>query len=306
MRLPGGPTVLVIGDVMTDIVVRPEGPVVHGADRRAEIRVLPGGSGANQAAWLARFGVRTVFAGRVGSADHAQQAQLLADCGVIPLLACDAALPTGTIVTLLAPDGERSFLTDRGANRNLCRADLPDSLLDDVTLVHVSGYALFDAGPRAAVLDLLAGTRRRNIAWTIDPASHSFLAEVGAAKFLGWTQGARICFANASEAAMLAGSSDPERQPESLTGVYELAVVKRGAEGVVAGHADGRRWFAAAPAVEVRDTSGAGDALLAGFLSRYVCGEPIDACLAAGVAAGSQAVMKLGARPSADHAAPAE
>ncbi len=44
------PRILVIGDVMTDVIVRPEGPVVRGSDRRASIIVQPGGSAANQAA----------------------------------------------------------------------------------------------------------------------------------------------------------------------------------------------------------------------------------------------------------------
>jgi sugar/nucleoside kinase (ribokinase family) len=44
------PSVLVIGDVMVDTLVKPDGPLMEGADRRATIRVLPGGSGANQAA----------------------------------------------------------------------------------------------------------------------------------------------------------------------------------------------------------------------------------------------------------------
>ncbi len=42
--------ILVIGDVMTDIVVCPEGPLARGSDRRATIRFEPGGSAANQAA----------------------------------------------------------------------------------------------------------------------------------------------------------------------------------------------------------------------------------------------------------------
>ncbi len=50
--------VLVVGDVMTDIIVLPEGPMVRGSDRRATIRSRPGGSGANQAVWLARFGAK--------------------------------------------------------------------------------------------------------------------------------------------------------------------------------------------------------------------------------------------------------
>jgi sugar/nucleoside kinase (ribokinase family) len=50
--------ILVIGDVMTDVIVRPEGPLARGSDQRASITVQPGGSAANQAAWLAAFVVR--------------------------------------------------------------------------------------------------------------------------------------------------------------------------------------------------------------------------------------------------------
>jgi sugar/nucleoside kinase (ribokinase family) len=292
------PKVLVVGDVMTDIVVRPEGPLALGSDRRATIRPLPGGAGANQAAWLAREGVSVVFAGRVGSADHQHQAQLLTDCGVDARLAVDDQLPTGTLVTLLSPDGERSFLTDRGANLRLRRADLPAALLDGVDLVHISGYSLFEPGPRAAVLDMLAEVRRRSVPFTVDPASYSFLQEVGCAQFRGWTRGARICFPNTDEAAVLASTRDLDTQLERLTRTYEIVVVKRGAEGAAAAVAGSpERWFVAAPAVDVADTSGAGDAFFGGFLAAHLRGEPIEACLRRGVAAGSHAVTTLGARP---------
>jgi sugar/nucleoside kinase (ribokinase family) len=103
------PCVLVIGDVMVDILVHPEGPVAVGADRRARIHASPGGSGANAAVWLAQQGVRTRLAGRVGRDDHALQTQLLAAAGVEPHLAADDLLPTGTLIALISPDGERSF-----------------------------------------------------------------------------------------------------------------------------------------------------------------------------------------------------
>ena len=34
--------ILVVGDVMTDIIVVPEGPIVKGSDRRATVRSRPG------------------------------------------------------------------------------------------------------------------------------------------------------------------------------------------------------------------------------------------------------------------------
>ena len=87
------PTVLVIGDVMTDLIVRPEGPVALGSDRRAEIRILPGGAGANQACWLAHEGVSVRFVARVGAGDRARQKLQLAGYGVDARLGADEAVP---------------------------------------------------------------------------------------------------------------------------------------------------------------------------------------------------------------------
>jgi sugar/nucleoside kinase (ribokinase family) len=282
---------------MTDIVVKPEGPLVRGADRRATIRTLPGGSGANQAVWLAAEGLRALFVGRVGQRDHAEQTRLLAGAGVEPTLGSDADFLTGRIVSILSPDGERSFFTDRGANDRLCREDLPDSLLDGIDLVHVSAYALFGAGPRAAVLGLLAEAGRRGVPFSVDPASSSFLEEAGPERFLDWTRGARLAFPNAAEAAVLTAEASVHRQIEALAHACGTAVIKRGAEGAVAGDRSGRRWSAAAPAAEAVDTSGAGDAFLAGFLGAWLHGEDMDTCLHRAVQLGSRAVTFLGARP---------
>lgn len=292
------PSVLVVGDVMVDIVVCTEGSVTPGADRRAMIRTRPGGSGANQAAALAAFGVRTRFAGRVGKSDHAEQTRLLQEAGVEALLGADAAMATGTLIALISPEGERSFLTDRGANARLCRADLPESLLDGVDLLHVSGYSMVDRGPRAAVLELLAAAERRSLPVTVDPGSHSFLEEIGPKNFLGWTRGASILFPNSAEAAVLAGTAERHAQLALLTGAYDLVVIKDGQEGATAARApQSDRWAVDAVRVPVVDTSGAGDAFLAGFLSRHLRGEGIGKCLEAGVQAGSEAVSTSAARP---------
>jgi sugar/nucleoside kinase (ribokinase family) len=288
--------VLVVGDVMVDVVVKPEGPIAVGADTRAAIRLLPGGSGANQACWLAREGVATTFVGRVGAADRPREKLLLAEHGVDARLAADASLPTGTLITLLS-DHDRSFLTDRAANLNLSADDLPATLLDGVDLLHVSGYSLFDPKPRAAVLALFAAAALRKIPASVDPASYSFLEEVGAENFMEWTRGARFLFPNEDEAASLTGSRDPQAQLDFLTRHHPIVAIKRGAAGAVAGDEEGGRWSAPAPPAEPVDTSGAGDAFLGGFLAAYLRGEGIEAALKRGVALGSDAVTTLGARP---------
>lgn len=219
--------VLVVGDVMRDVLVRPEGPPVRGADRRAEIRFAPGGSGANQAVWLAALGVPTVFAGRVGAEDHAGLAAELRAAGVSPHLAADPQAPTGALVVLIDPkDGERSFLTSRGANDRLCAADLPDALLESAALLHVSGYAMVAEGPRAAVSALIGRAVAQGIAVSVDPGSASFLAEIGAPRFLEAIEGATFLFPNRDEAEALAGASDPAA---CLAPRFPVLAIKNGA-----------------------------------------------------------------------------
>jgi sugar/nucleoside kinase (ribokinase family) len=292
--MTGPPRILVIGDVMTDIIVRPEGPVARGSDRRASITVQPGGSAANQAAWLASFGVNVAFVARVGAADLESETARFKAIGVTPHLVGDPDRETGRLIALIDPDGERSFLTDRGANEALEARDIPDALIEGAALVHLSGYSFFVPSPCAAVLDVMRRARDRPI--SIDPASAEFLREVGADKFLAWTQGAAILFPNEEEAAILAGSDNPETQCVRLAAHYPLVVVKRGAAGAEA--AEGaRRWRVNAPMVEALDTTGAGDAFVAAFLSQRLSGADIRPALERAAAAGAAASAIIGGRP---------
>jgi sugar/nucleoside kinase (ribokinase family) len=289
--------ILVVGDVMTDIIVMPEGPIVKGSDRRAKVRSRPGGSGANQAVWLAAMEAEVLFAARVGASERSMYENYFRGLGVVPVLTGDPDLPSGVLVTIVDPDGERSFLTDRGANLSLCAADLPESLLDGVGVIMVSGYSFFAPGPRAAVQELFARAKARAIAVAVDPASVGFLEEVGADAFIGWTEGADWLFANQSEAQALCGAADVETQMRLLGRHYRTVVIKCGALGASLGGRTGLSLSLPAPAVDMVDSTGAGDAFAAGFLAAHCRGEGLDAALAKGIAAGARAVQSIGGQP---------
>jgi sugar/nucleoside kinase (ribokinase family) len=74
-------------------------------------------------------------------------------------------------------------------------------------------------------------------------------------------------------------------------------VIKLGAAGAAAGDASGVKLRVPAPAVNVVDTTGAGDAFAAAFISAELAGADIEACLKRGVEAGSAAVTKIGGQP---------
>ena len=281
---------------MTDVIVRPEGPLARGSDRRASISVRPGGSAANQAAWLASFGADVDFVARVGAADIESETARFKAIGVMPHLVGDRTHETGRLIALIDPDGERSFLTDRGANEALEARDIPDALIEGAALIHLSGYSFFAPSPRAAVLDVMRRVGNKPI--SIDPASAEFLREIGADDFLAWTRGAAILFPNEEEAAILAGSDDPEIQCVWLAAHYPLAVVKRGAAGAEAAAGE-KRWRVNAPKIEAIDTTGAGDAFVAAFLAVRLSGADIQPALERAAAAGAAASASVGGRPKA-------
>ncbi len=292
-----GDRVLVVGDVMTDVIVKPEGPLVRGSDRRAAIQSRPGGSGANQAVWLGSMGTKVSFVARVGARDKGHLEAYFKGFHVDPHLVADPQKPSGVLVTIVDPDGERSFLTDRGANLALSPSDMPVWLLDETRLVLVSGYSLFAEGPRRAVQWLAEEARQRQIPIAIDAASVGFLREVGILTFLDWTKGFSTLFANSDEAEALSGTDDLNDQMIALGAHFERVILKRGARGAAVGNFRGARVEKPAPFVKVVDTTGAGDAFAAGFISAELAGGDEEAALLAGIAAGSNAVQQLGGQP---------
>jgi sugar/nucleoside kinase (ribokinase family) len=274
--VPPRPTrIVVCGDVINDVLVKPfDGLDWPGSDIPATISARPGGAGANQAAWMAHLGADVVFAGRTGARDVAYHRRELARAGVRAHLAADREAETGSIVIMLAPDGERTMFTDRGANLRLCRADVPSRLLRGAAVLHLTGYTFCEPSLLEVALWLLGEARARGIAVTIDPGSAAFLARLEPAAFLRWTEGAAVCFPNRDEAAVLTDQTEPLAMAARLTGYYGAVVVKLGAAGCVLAVPGEPPVPIAAHPVRATDTTGAGDAFCGAFMSRWLAAAP--------------------------------
>ena len=290
--------------MINDVLVKPLDGVTPGSDTPAAIRARPGGAAANQAAWMGHLGAAVTFVGRVGARDEAYHRRELTRVGVRSHLAVDPEADTGSIVIMVAPDGERTMFTDRGANRHLQEDDLPDSLLDEAQVLHLTGYTFFEPPLLEIALQLLARARSRGLAITIDPGSAAFLARLKAGAFLRWTDGAAVCFPNRDEAVMLVGEADPVTMASRLTRHYGVVALKLGGAGcVLAVPGENPVRLAAHPA-RARDTTGAGDAFCGAFMSRWLAGRPdpqaADLASAAEFATriAASVVTRFGARPA--------
>jgi sugar/nucleoside kinase (ribokinase family) len=289
--------VVVVGDLINDLIVRPRSPMAVGTDTPSEIERSPGGSGANQAAWLATFGARVRFVGRAGRADAACHRDMLERLGVEALIAADDEVATGTIVVLVSADGERSMFTDRGANAALCVLDLPPGLLEGAGLLHVSGYEFFAASTRPVVCQLWSAALGADVVTSVDPASAAGIREVGAGPFLEWTAGAGLIFPNLDEGRLLTGCDEPEAIVAALLRSYPVVALKLGQAGALVASREGLEIRVDAVAAHIVDTTGAGDAFCAGFLATFVRGGDLDSCAREAVRAAARAVGQVGARP---------
>jgi sugar/nucleoside kinase (ribokinase family) len=288
--------VVVVGDLAVDVLVTPSVPPVAGVDVPARIALSGGGAGANTAAWLADRGVEVTLVARIGD-DAAGRAAVdeLEAAGVRAWVTVDAEAPTATVVVLVGGvdesgiTAERTMLSDRGAAARLAPADLP--ALSRLDHLHLSGYVLGDPGSRPAGLAALAAARVAGASTSLDPQVTGLLSRA-LLRGLGRID---LLLPAAAELAALTGDADP-RSAAPLLDAAGAVVVTDGAAGAAWVDRTGT-WTAAAPAVDLVDPTGAGDAFDAGLLAAWLTGAGPREALEAGCAAGADAVSRRGARP---------
>lgn len=273
-------TVCVVGDLMTDVVVELGGPVTLGTDTQARITRRRGGAAANFAVAAARLGAHVRFVANVGDdADGRALEDALRAADVEPRLSRSGR--TGTIVVLVDQGGERTMLNDRASAPEL--GDVPADILDGAGALCLTGYSLLDDPERETVTRLAADARAANVPVTIDIASAGAVASLGVDQFLARLAAVAptVVHLNADEAQLLA-TSRPLRELAATVVVHRggaPAMVHRGVDST------------GVPALvieNVADSTGAGDAFVAGWTVAFLNGaDALDATRSAHAAAAS-------------------
>jgi ribokinase len=267
-----------------------------GSDRPADISTRGGGAGANVAVHLAQLGTDVVLAGCVG--DDAPGTALAAEltaAGVRLALRTVRGVPTGTIVSMVEPDGQRSMLADRGANLHLRPDDVPAPAPG--SHLHLSGYTLLDPGPRAAGMAALEAAVAAGCTVSVDPASTGPLTRYGVERWLADTAPATVLLPNAEEARLLTGCADVTDAARALARQHLVVAVSLGADGALWASGEDLVHRPAHP-TRVVDTTGAGDAFAAGLLAAWLRTADVfpAAALDAGLARAAEVVRRPGAR----------
>jgi sugar/nucleoside kinase (ribokinase family) len=286
---------IVMGDVMIDVIVQPTKPLAPTSDTPANVRVGRGGSGANVAVALARGGHDVTYVGVVG--DDVAGEQFAADlrrAGVTPLLE-KVEGPTGVVVALIASDGQRAMMTDRGVNTQLTLEAVLSALETSFDHLHLSGYTLLDAATRRCGTTALERANSLGASTSVDVCSVGPLALVTAEVFLEAAQSSAMLIANEEEALLLAGSNDVAEAAAVLARDFEEVVITRGREGALV-MTKGQSWFESSLSLEVLDTTGAGDAASGAYIAARLDGLSVGESLTQAMVAAAIVVRGLGSR----------
>ena len=275
-----------IGDLIEDVVVWLGEPTHHASDTPSRIERTRGGSAANVAYFAAATGSPARFIGQVGDDRLGEQLiDVLRATGVDVVARRNGR--TGSVVVLVQQDGERTMLTDRGIAPELDTVE--PSVLDGVSTLHVPMYSL-TSGPLAQTASaLISAAHDRDIVVSIDESSASGLEAFGVAQSLDLIARLQpsVMLSNEDEARVLGLDVLPR-------GV-EVLVIKRGSRPVLVIDANGRREISIPPAAHVVDTTGAGDAFAAGFLTSLTKDRNVDNAVLAGHALAIRALSSPGA-----------
>jgi ribokinase len=244
--------VCTLGDLLLDIVVRLDHALVPGDDTPARTAISPGGQAANVAAWVAELGADARLIAKRADDEGGRLASAALDRLGVDLRGPVAEAGTGTVVSLVTPDGERSMASDRGVSAALEADELDPSWFADCDHLHVSGYCLADEPARSAAARAVEFARGAGAAVSVDLSVSTVIEACGAALFreLVARLAPDVVLCNEDEDLAIGGALDDTSW-----------ILKRGARGA---RFDGEE-RAALPSLVV-DTTGAGDAFAAGWI----------------------------------------
>ena len=282
--MDSGRRVLVAGETLVDFLPATPGPLatVESFTRR------PGGAPANVAVGLARLDETPWFWTRVGSDPFGDLlARTLGDEG-LPARFVERDPDARTSLAFVAhdEDAERAFTfyRDRTADTRMEVGRIPDGLLEAVEWVVAGGVALASSPSREATLDLLERAAAADATVAFDPnfrpelwADGEFESTVGRAlghaEVLKATAGElrALGFEGADSSALARAVLDADAGPHTVLTTLGGA----GARGVATEAAPWGPVTATHPGypVEPTDTTGAGDAFLAGAVAAFAEGE---------------------------------
>ena len=290
-------SIAIIGELNLDLIVTgaPRLPEPGEELIVEEMELTLGSSSAIIACQFARLGDDVLFISKVGRDDFGRRAlELLRAKGVsTEAVAVDDSLETGLTISVVVA-GDRAMLTHMGCIPEMRWGDVDFSLLGGRQHLHISSFYL-QRSLRPDIGRIFEKARRMGLTTSLDTGWPSQGETDGDLEGV-WPH-LDVFLPNVREATHLSGKPAIEEALAWLAERVPTVVVKRGPEGAIARRGEEvvrRRTFA----VDVVDTTGAGDSFNAGFLHAYLEGKDLAECLDLGNACGALSTREVGGTSS--------
>lgn len=288
--------VLCSGAIIYDTLVRPVEDPRWGTTTFVEtIECHVGGNGANTSTALARIGTPVRLVGTVGrDAPGRFLLDALQSAGVDISRVALADDRTAATVALVNPAGDRKFLHSLGASANAFAdgIDFNPALIDGMSHYHLASlFILPRLRPRAA--EVLAAARGAGLSTSLDTnwdPRGLWMETIGPC-----LPHLDFLFMNEDEAREITGTAVPsEAAAIVLARGARTVVLKLGARGCAIYTGD-REILSPAFDVVAKDTTGAGDCFVAGFLSAVLRGGSLAEASRFANAVAAHSVRQVGA-----------
>lgn len=250
-----------------------------------------GGGATNAAVTFARQGLAAEFIGAIGDdpAGHAVLTELDAEGVDTSRVSTSTKYNTGYSVLLLAPNGERTILTYRGASTHYKVDDfaIADSDADWIYLSSMSG--------RMDVLDqIFIEAKQQGMKIMFNPGKGE-LAEID--KLRALLDDVDVLLVNKEEMQKIVEGEDTKELVRHGLHYVPTVIVSDGPNGVAASDGETLVHAGMYEDVPVVDRTGAGDAFGSGFLSQFAQGKSLKESIIFASANSTSVVTQIGAKP---------
>jgi sugar/nucleoside kinase (ribokinase family) len=272
-----------LGSALLDVSMRIPALPEKGGDAFADVGFSMIGGGHNTDSAAARLGLPVVHVGSIGTGLSSEQylAEAAKD-GISFEGQVLADKDLGICVTLFEPDGERTFITHAGAEHELSLEFLKSLKLGATDALYLTGYELFHPGSGKPLREWLLSNPLNGAALFFDPTA---VVDQLDSEILEWMRReAFVITTNEWEFEKL--------QPRSTD--RAIFVRRIGAEGSEMYEAAELRHSAGGVAVEVVDTTGAGDVHTGALIAALAAGQNWSSALSLANRAAAFCVTKFG------------
>ncbi|MCI0700247.1 MAG: adenosine kinase [Planctomycetia bacterium] len=266
------------------------------AFRDHEPRLVSGGSVANSVIACSQLGGKAAFIGCVGDDRyglHYQEefTELNIDFANPPLV----GETTGTCVSIITPDAERTMRTCLAVSSHLAARHVPAEKIAAAEWLFVEGYVF--ANPNTgqhAIREALRAAKAHGVKVALT-CSDAFVPQVFDNVFHEALKQSDLLFCNASEAIAVAGGSSAEEAFGKLKGIVPNAVVTDGPNGAFLRYHGAEHHISAFKCKPV-DLTGAGDMFAGAFFYGITHGIPPEKAAHAGNFLAMKVITQIGAR----------